>query len=98
MSEDIAKQLEKAQRSVEKGRIDEAIETYQAVLRDAPSHLESMQSLGDLFTMQNRPEKAAIFYGMLFDRLTGPREEPKALALYTRFLKSQQQPATSTNP
>ncbi|HWZ56680.1 MAG TPA: diguanylate cyclase [Verrucomicrobiae bacterium] len=93
MSEDIAKQLEKAQRSVEKGRIDEAIETYQAVLHDAPSHLESMQSLGDLFTMQNRPDKAAVFYGMLFDRLTGPREEPKALALYTRFLKSQQQPA-----
>src|SRR5579863_2902730 len=93
MSEDIAKQLEKAQRSVEKGRIDEAIETYQAVLAETPTHLESMQSLGDLFTMQNRPDKAAVYYGMLFDRFTAPREEPKALALYTRFLKSQQQPA-----
>ena len=29
---------------------------------------------------------------MLFDRFTAPREEPKALALYTRFLKPQQQP------
>ncbi|HWX39403.1 MAG TPA: tetratricopeptide repeat protein [Candidatus Sulfotelmatobacter sp.] len=93
MSEDIAKQLEKAQRSVEKGRIDEAIETYQAVLAENPNHLDSMQSLGDLFTKQNRPDKAAVYYGMLFDRFTGPREEPKALALYTRFLKSQQQPA-----
>jgi diguanylate cyclase (GGDEF)-like protein len=92
MSVDIVKQLEKAKRFVEKGRIDEAIEAYQSVLTAVPNHLESIQSLGDLFTMQNRPDRAAIFYGMLFDRLTAPREEPKALALYTRFLKPHQQP------
>jgi diguanylate cyclase (GGDEF)-like protein len=93
MSVDVAKQMEQARRLVEKGRIDEAIQSYQAVLAETPNHLESMQSLGDLFTMQNRPDKAAVYYGMLFDRFAGPREEPKALALYTRFLKTQQQPA-----
>lgn len=93
MSVDVVKQMEQARRLVEKGRIDEAIQAYQAVVSDAPNHLEAMQSLGDLYTMQNRPERAAVYYGMLFDRFTGPREEPKALALYTRFLKSQQQPA-----
>lgn len=92
MSVDIVKQLEKAKRFVEKSRVDDAIEAYQSVLTVVPNHLESIQSLGDLFTMQNRPDRAAIYYGMLFDRLTSPREEPKALALYTRFLKSQQQP------
>jgi diguanylate cyclase (GGDEF)-like protein len=92
MSVDIAKQLEKAQRFVEKSRIEEAIEAYQEILAAYPNHLDSMQSLGDLFTMQNRPDRAAVFYGMLFDRLTGPREEPKALAIYARFLKQQQQP------
>jgi len=92
MSVDIVKQLDKAKRFVEKGRIDEAIEAYQAVLTDFPNHLESIQSLGDLFTKQNRLDRAAVFYGMLFDRLAAPREEPKALALYTRFLKLQQQP------
>jgi diguanylate cyclase (GGDEF)-like protein len=92
MSVDIVKQLEKAQRFVEKSRIDEAIEAYQSVLTALPNHLESMQSLGDLFTMQNRPDRAAIYYGMLFDHFTGPREEPKALALYARFLKPHQQP------
>ena len=92
MSVDIIKQLEKAKRFVEKGRIDEAIEGYQTVLAAVPNHLESMQSLGDLFTKQNRPDRAAIYYGMLFDRLTAPREEPKAVALYVRFLKQQQQP------
>jgi len=92
MSVDIVKQLEKAKRFVEKSRIEEAIEAYQSVLSAAPNHLESMQSLGDLFTMQNRPDRAAVYYGMLFDHFTAPREEPKAVALYARFLKPHQQP------
>src|SRR5579864_3657438 len=92
MSVDIIKQLEKAKRFVEKGRIDEAIEAYQTALTAVPNHLESMQSLGDLFTKQGRPDRAAFYYGMLFDRLTAPREEPKAVALYVRFLKPYQQP------
>lgn len=93
MSVDVVKQMDQARRLVEKGRIDEAIQAFQSVVSEAPNHLEAMQSLGDLFTMQNRPDRAAVYYGKLFDHLTGPREEPKALALYTRFLKSQQQPA-----
>jgi diguanylate cyclase (GGDEF)-like protein len=92
MSVDIVKQLEKAQRFVEKSRIDEAIEAYQEILVANPNHLESLQSLGDLCTMQKRPDRAATYYGMLFDRLTAPREEPKAVALYVRFLKQHQQP------
>jgi diguanylate cyclase (GGDEF)-like protein len=92
MSVDIVKQLEKAQRFVEKSRIDEAIEAYQEILVAVPNHLESLQSLGDLFTMQKRLDRAAVYYGMLFDRLTAPREEPKAVALYVRFLKPHQQP------
>jgi tetratricopeptide (TPR) repeat protein/GGDEF domain-containing protein len=92
MSVDIVKQLDKAKRFVEKNRIEEAIEAYQSVLSAVPNHLESIQSLGDLYTMQNRPDRAAVYYGMLFDRLVAPREEAKALALYTRFLRPQQQP------
>jgi diguanylate cyclase (GGDEF)-like protein len=92
MSVDIVKQLDKAKRFVEKSRIEDAIETYQLVLTAVPNHMESIQSLGDLFTMQKRPDRAAVYYGMLFDRLTAPREEPKAVALYARFLKAQQQP------
>jgi diguanylate cyclase (GGDEF)-like protein len=92
MSEDIVKQLDRARRYVEKNRLDEAIAAYQSVLSAFPNHLESMQSLGDLYTLQNRFDRAAAYYGMLFDRFTSPREETKALALYARFLKPQQQP------
>ena len=92
MTVDIVKQLDRAKRYVEKQRFDEAIETYQSVLDEVPNHAESIQALGDLFTLQDKTDRAAVYYAMLFDRLTAPREELKALALYTRFLKPHQQP------
>jgi tetratricopeptide (TPR) repeat protein len=92
MSVDIVKQLDRAKRYVEKQRFDEAIEAYQIVLQEVPNHTESIQALGDLFTLQDKAERAATYYGMLFDRLTAPREELKALALYSRFLKPHQHP------
>ncbi len=92
MSVDIAKQLERANRYVEKGRIDDAIEAYQSILTAVPNHLESIQALGDLYTRQNQPALAAGYYANLFDKFNAPREEPKAIALYARFLKSTQQP------
>ena len=75
MSVDIVKQLDRAKRYVEKNRLDDAIEAYQSVLSAFPNHLESIQSLGDLYTLQNRLDRAAVYYGMLFDRFTAPREE-----------------------
>ena len=92
MSVDIVKQLERAKRFVEKNKLDDAIECYASVLEAYPNHLESIQSLGDLYTIRNQPDRAAIYYGTLFDRFISPREEPKALALYSRFLKAHQQP------
>jgi diguanylate cyclase (GGDEF)-like protein len=92
MSADIVKQLEKAKRFVEKNRVEDAIEAYQEALAAAPDHLEAMQSLGDLYIKQNNPDRAAVYYGMLFDHFISPKEEPKALALYTRFLRPHQQP------
>jgi tetratricopeptide (TPR) repeat protein len=92
MSVDIIKQLERAKRYVEKSQLEDAIAAYQSVLTAAPNHLESIQALGDLYTRLNQTERAAFYYGTLFDRFTTPREEPKALALYTRFLKPYQQP------
>ncbi len=92
MSVDIIKQLDRAKRYIEKNQFDDAIEAYQSVLLAAPNHMESIQALGDLYTRQNRSDRASFYYGMLFDRFSGPREEPKALALYTRFLKPHHQP------
>jgi diguanylate cyclase (GGDEF)-like protein len=92
MSVDIIKQLDRAKRYIEKNQFEDAIEAYQAVLSAAPNHMESIQALGDLYTRQHQSDRASFYYGMLFDRFSAPREEPKALALYTRFLKPHHQP------
>jgi tetratricopeptide (TPR) repeat protein len=58
------------------------------VLDEAPQHQEATQALGDLYARMDQPERAAVYYGMLFDLLVDPKDETKALAIYNRFLRS----------
>jgi len=88
MSGDVSKQLDRAKRFLEKNRVEDAIEAYLAVLDEAPQHQEATQALGDLYARMEQPERAAIYYGLLFDLLVDPKEETKALAIYNRFLRS----------
>jgi len=92
MPADVDKLLDRAKRSLEKNRVEEAIGFYLAVLEAVPSHLEALQSLGDLYMRMDKPDRAAVYYGHLFDRLNDPREESKATVLYGRFLKAVAQP------
>jgi diguanylate cyclase (GGDEF)-like protein len=88
MAADVSKHLDRAKRFLEKNRVEDAIEAYLAVLDDAPQHQEATQALGDLYARLDQPDRAAVYYGMLFDLLIEPREETKALAIYNRFLRS----------
>jgi diguanylate cyclase (GGDEF)-like protein len=36
----------------------------------------------------DQPDRAAVYYGLLFDLLVEPKDETKALAIYNRFLRS----------
>src|SRR5580658_9690292 len=88
MAADVSKHLDRAKRFLEKNRVEDAIEAYLAVLDDAPQHQEATQALGDLYARMDQPERAAVYYGLLFDLLIEPRDETKALAIYNRFLRS----------
>ena len=88
MAADVSKHLDRAKRFLEKNRVEDAIEAYLAVLNEAPQHQEATQALGDLYARIDQPDRAAVFYGMLFDLLVEPKDESKALAIYNRFLKS----------
>jgi diguanylate cyclase (GGDEF)-like protein len=94
MAADVTKQMERAKRFLEKNRLEDAIEAYLAVLEESPQHQEASQALGDLYARLDQPERAAVYYAHLFDLLTDPKEETKALAIYNRFLRgsSVQQP------
>ena len=92
MSVDTNKQLDKAKRHLERNKLAEAAEAYQSVLNDSPSNQEALQGLGDIYTRVGQPDRAATYYGVLFDRFCDTRDDNKALALYTRALKGAQQP------
>src|ERR1700732_402706 len=88
MAADVSKHLDRAKRFLEKNRVEDAIEAYLAVLDEAPQHQEATQALGDLYARMDQPERAAVYYGMLFDLLVDPKDETKALAIYNRFLRT----------
>jgi diguanylate cyclase (GGDEF)-like protein len=88
MAADVSKHLERAKRALEKNRVEEAIGAYLAVLNESPQHQDATQALGDLYARSNQPERAATYYGQLFDMLIEPGDESKALALYNRFLRT----------
>ena len=88
MAADINKHLERAKKFLEKNRFEDAIEAYLAALAEAPQNVEASQMLGDLYTRLELPERAAVYYGHLFELLVEPKDESKALALFNRFLKN----------
>jgi diguanylate cyclase (GGDEF)-like protein len=92
MAADVSKHLDRAKRFLEKNRVEDAIEAYLAVLDEAPQHQEATQALGDLYARMEQPERAAVYYGLLFDLLIEPKDETKALAIYNRFLRSNAAP------
>jgi diguanylate cyclase (GGDEF)-like protein len=87
MASEISKHLDRAKRFLEKNRVEDAIEAYLAVIDEAPQHQEATQALGDLYSRLEQPDRAAVYYGLLFDLLVEPRDEIKALAIYNRFLR-----------
>ncbi|HMD43987.1 MAG TPA: diguanylate cyclase [Candidatus Acidoferrum sp.] len=88
MAADVNKHLDRAKKMLEKNRVEDAIEAYQSVLQEAPHHLEATQALGDLYTRVDLPDRAAVYYGYLFDLLVEPKDESKALAIFNRFLRN----------
>lgn len=93
MAVDINKQLDRAKRFLEKNKIEDAIETYQVLLNEAPGQVDALQALGDAYARLGQVERSTYYYGMLFDRFFDLREELKGAAIYTRTLKGIQQPA-----
>src|SRR5881409_2919343 len=88
MAADVSKHLDRAKRFLEKNRVEDAIEAYLAVLDEMPQHQEATQALGDLYARMDQPDRAAVYYGLLFDLLVDPKDETKALAIYNRFLRA----------
>ena len=89
---DITKHLERAKKYLEKNKLQDAVAEYEAVLAEMPNSPDVLQSLGDLHTRLGQADRAAKYYGQLFDRFAESRDTTKAVVLFTRFLKPVAQP------
>lgn len=84
---DISKRLEKAEKYVQKGKLDSAIEEYLVAWKEDPSNDSVVEMIADLYQRQNQPAKALECYGYLFDKYAEKNDGPKAAAVFRKMAK-----------
>ncbi|MFL6439279.1 MAG: diguanylate cyclase domain-containing protein [Terriglobales bacterium] len=65
---DISKRIEKAEKFLQKGKVDSALEEYLSILDADPGNDTVRQTTADLFLQSNRGPEAAVLLSELFDR------------------------------
>src|SRR5512132_3118731 len=86
MSE-IAKRLEKAERYLQKGKPDSALEEFLAILQEDPRNDMVRQTAADLCLTLGRETDAADLLSDLFDHAAEIGDAAKAIATYKRLIR-----------
>ena len=79
--------LKRAEKALRLGRVDTAIEEYQAIVLAQPRDWNSANALGDLFVRSGQLDKGVEQYTRIADHLHDEGFYPKASALYKKILK-----------
>lgn len=79
--------LKRAEKALRLGKVDAAIEEYQAVVLAQPRDWNSANALGDLFVRAGQLEKGVEQYTRIADHLADEGFYPKAAALFKKTLK-----------
>ena len=82
---DVSKRLEKAEKYLQKGKMESALEEYQDILKDEPNHDGARQAAADICVSLNRPGDAAKLLGPLFDRQAAANDAAKAGITYKKL-------------
>ena len=82
---DISKRLEKAEKYLQKGKVESALEEYLSVLDDDPGNDSARQSAADLFIQVNRGTEAVALLGELFDRQVAAGDNARATVTYKKL-------------
>jgi diguanylate cyclase (GGDEF)-like protein len=86
MSE-IVKRLEKAERYLQKGKPEAALEEFLEVLKEDPRNDGVRQTAADLCLSLGRERDAAELLSDLFDHAASLGDAPKAIAFYKRLIR-----------
>ena len=84
---DITKRLEKAEKYLQKGKTDAALEEYLEALQDDPNNESVTQQAADLCVTLNRTSEATSLLGTLFEKQASIGDVAKANITYKKLLR-----------
>lgn len=84
---DISKRLEKAEKYVQKGKLDDALTEYLQAFKEDPSNDNLVEIIAELYLKRSQPEKALECYGYLFDKRAEVKDGPGALLMYRKMAR-----------
>ena len=85
---DISKRIEKAEKFLQKGKVDSALEEYLSILDEDPGNDTIRQTTADLFLQSNRSKEAAALLSELFDRQLASGDNVRAGVTYKKLSKA----------
>jgi diguanylate cyclase (GGDEF)-like protein len=84
---DIQKRLEKAEKYLQKGKQEDALEEYLEILQDDPNNEKVRQSAADISVSLGRNAEACTLLSALFDHQAAIGDQPKAIVNYKKLAK-----------
>jgi tetratricopeptide (TPR) repeat protein len=82
-----AKVLNSAEKHVQQGKIQNAINDYEKVLQHDPKDLAILNTLGDLYARMGNPDRAASYFKKVGESYATEGFTVKAIALYKKITK-----------
>jgi GGDEF domain-containing protein/tetratricopeptide (TPR) repeat protein len=84
---DISKRIEKAEKYLQKGKVESALEEYLSILDHDPGNDTVRQTAADLFLQVDRSAEAAALLSELFDRQIAASDNAKASITYKKLAR-----------
>lgn len=84
---DISKRLEKAEKYLQKGKMEDALDEFQSALDDDPENNGIRERAADLCISMNKSRLAASHLSVLFDRLAEANDQAKAVLTYKKLAR-----------
>src|SRR6185312_5507418 len=84
---DTSKRIEKAEKYLQKGKVDQALEEYLSILDADPGNDAVRQTTADLFLQTNHPAEASALLSQLFDRQLASGDNIRAGVTYKKLAR-----------
>jgi len=84
---DVSKRLEKADKYIQKGKLEDALKEFEAILDDDPENGAVRERAADLAITLNRSRDAVGFLGPLFDQQAAVGDVAKAVITYKKLAR-----------